>query len=321
MSGKYVLGFDVGGTNVRGALTDAEGNIAARAKAPMPEPPTPENTAAQMAKLAAKCFQEAGLEQGAVCCAGIGSPGPLNTKTGCIIHTPNLPWTDAPLAPLLEERLGVPTYLEGDANAAGWGEYWKGAGRDVRSLILFTLGTGVGGCVILDGRLLRGPDDTGGHLGHIVVPEGGRCGCGAFGCLESVASATATAQRARDAAERGLGLLAEIPPEKITARDVSAAAEKGCPTAREILAEAGRALGRVAAGMANVLNPELCVVGGGMTGAGEFILEPLRLELRRCALPAPGRRLRTVPAELGDDAGVIGAAGLALDRFQEKRRK
>jgi glucokinase len=324
VSKRHVLGFDVGGTNVRCALLNEDGEILARARAPMPKAPTIGNTTDTMAGLAAQCEKESGINRQAIACAGIGSPGPLNSRSGWIVHTPNLPWKNEPFAPIVEERLKIKTFLEGDANAAGWGEYWRGAGRNVSSLVMFTLGTGVGGCLILDGRLVRGPDDSGGHLGHTpATPYGAVCGCGAHGCLETIASATAVARRLRDAAARGVGLCGGLPPEKIavlTARDASAAAEKGCPTAREILAEAGRALGRAAAFLANALNPDVCVVGGGLVSAADKILEPMRIEFLRAALPDAGRRLRIVPAALGDDAGVSGAAGLALARLHEEKK-
>jgi glucokinase len=278
-----------------------------------------------MADLAAVCREQLGRgRQGRVLCAGIGSPGPLNSRTGIIGATPNLGWENVPLARLLARALKLPVFLENDAVAACWGEYWKGAGRGVSSMFIFTLGTGVGGGIILDGKVWRGPDDTAGHLGHMVVDPDGPVQVldGNPGSVEACCSATACVKEARAAAQRHPeSLLARIPPEQLTAAQVNACAEQGDPQAREILRRIGVHLGIACASLANGFNFELGVIGGGLSQAGGKILTPLREEVKRRALPAPGKRLRIAPAQLGDDMGLVGAAGLALCRLEEKRRR
>jgi glucokinase len=211
----------------------------------------------------------------------------------------------------------VPAFLEGDANAACWGEHWVGAGRGVSDMVMITLGTGVGGALIVGGRLIRGIDDTGGHIGHVPVePEGAPCGCGRRGCLEAYASATNTVRRFREAAADGAET-ALRPHPGLTAKEIFEAAVAGDALARRTIELTGTYVGVVLGGLANVLNPELCCVAGGMIGAGDMLFGPMRRAMREHCFPAPGQRLRIVPAELGEPAGIIGAAGCALRRVQD----
>jgi glucokinase len=268
-----------------------------------------------MARLARPLLEELNMTAGDVIACGIGSPGPLSTETGHLITTGNLPgWEGAPIAPPVGEALGVPCFLEGDANAACWGEHWAGAGRGVQDMMIITLGTGVGGGVIVGGQLIRGPDDTGGHIGHVVVePNGAECGCGRKGCLEAYASAPSTVRRFRDAVRRGEKSSLE-PREDLTASDIFRAASEGDRLSRRIIELTGWYVGMVLGGLANVLNPELCCIAGGMMAAGEMIFGPMRRSALEHSFEAPGKRLRIVPAELGEPAGIIGAAGCALMR-------
>lgn len=319
---RCVLSFDLGGTNVRCAVVDETGRILARARTTTGEWPKPEQTVAKMAEIAAECLAQLGRRRKQVVCAAIGSPGPLNSRTGIILETPNLGWANVPLAKMLAKALKLPTFLENDAVSACWGEYWKGAGRGAQTMFILTLGTGVGGALILNGAVWRGPDDTAGHLGHMVVdPDGPTQNRDNPGSVEALCSATACVRDARQAArENPASLLARVPPDKLDAKYVSECAEQGDAAAREVFRRIGYHLGVACASLANALNPEVGIIAGGMAQAGEKILEPLRRECARRALQAPGKRLKIVLAQLGDDAGTIGAAGLALERLKEAAR-
>ena len=316
MAEKQVLvGIDLGGTSIKVGLVSPAGELLAEQRAPTDVPAGPARAAERMVALAGGLLAARGLSGKDVLACGIGSPGPLSTRTGCIVKTPNLVgWDGFPLAPRVAEGLGVPAYLEGDANAACWGEHWAGAGRGVSDMVMITLGTGVGGAVILRGELVRGIDDTGGHIGHTPVePGGARCGCGNRGCLEAYASAPSTVRRFREAVRRG-EKSALVPREDLAAREVFEAAQAGDQLARRIIELTGWYVGVVLGGLANVLNPELACVSGGMMAAGEMLFAPMREAVLEHSFPLPGRRLRIVPARLGESAGIIGAAGCALAR-------
>jgi len=317
---KVLVGIDLGGTNLKVGLVSPDGKLLGEKRAPTEVPKGAEYAADVIVELARALLAERGLTASEVIAAGIGSPGPLNTRTGCIVKTPNLTgWDGAPLAPWVAERLGAPAYLEGDANAACWGEHWVGAGRGVDNMIMITLGTGVGGAVILGGELVRGLDDTGGHIGHVTVEPGGyQCACGVKGCLEAYASAPSTVRRFKEARRRG-EQSSLAPTDSLTAAEVYQAAAAGDDLARRTIELAGWYVGIVLGALANVLNPELCCVSGGMIGAGEMLLGPMRESARAHCFELPGKRLRIVPAELGEPAGVIGAAGCALKRSATSR--
>jgi glucokinase len=251
---------------------------------------------------------------------GMGVPGPMSSREGVIYEAPNLPgWVNVPVRKLLEERLELPLALNNDANAAAYGEFWAGAGRDVGTMILFTLGTGVGGGIILNGELYSGPDDTAGELGHMVVDVNGPiCNCGNQGCLEAFASATAVKRMLRDALQQGRSTRIVIPQddeEEFGAKLVYDAAVMDDELAIEIFRKVGFYLGIGAANMINIFNPEMIVYSGAMSGAGDFIFKPLREIAFANSFRKPGSRVIIDVAKLGPDAGIIGAAGLALKRL------
>ena len=313
MSGALYIGIDLGGTNLRAGLVDEEGHIIGPVeRAGTRAAEGPEAVMARMVELARRLLERPEAA-GRVRAVGVGAPGPLDSRRGLIIYTPNLPgFEDYPVAGRVAEATGLPTFLENDANCACYGEFWVGAGRGVSDMVILTLGTGVGGGMVLDGRLRRGPHDTAGHLGHIVVRPGGRpCGCGGRGCLEQYASATAVLRRYRE-------LLAEAgatPPRDTGTRQVAEAAARGEPAAQRAFREAAEALGWALVTIANTIDPELAVIGGGLAGAGPLLLPPAEEILRRHALYPPRERMRVEKALLGDDAGIIGAAGCARTRY------
>jgi len=322
MAKRMFVGIDLGGTNLRAAVVDSDARIVAQARAETRAQEGPDAVLKRLASVAREAVRAAGLELRDIAACGVGSPGPLDASTGVVLYTANMPgWANVPVAKWMTEELGVTTFLENDANSAGWGEFWRGAGRGSSEMAIYTLGTGVGGCVIVGGRLHRGRDQMAGHVGHtILFPDGRPCGCGARGCLEQYCSATAVARAAREATQRGEETgLSHLAPEQITARAVYEAAKAGSAFCKRLLAETGRLLGIGITTLVNVLDPQVVVIYGGMVAAGDMILEPCRKAVRELALRPASERVRIVPAELGEDAGVLGAAGLAWRRLEGEK--
>lgn len=296
MRQELCIGVDLGGSNLRLALSDREGRVLARcAEATLPAAGLDPLLARLLSAL--KRLREEALKQGAtVAAVGLGLPG-LVLKDGVVRSSVNLPPLEGVNLPRdLSAELGVPVLAINDANAGALGEKRYGAGRKYASLIMLTIGTGVGGGLILDGKLWTGADGTAGEFGHIPVePEGRPCGCGSRGCLEQYASATAISGGSGDAAA------------------VASRARQGDVEALARFAEAGRYLGIAAAGVVNLLNLEGIILGGGVAESFELLAPALRRELDSRTFPVPGARVRVERGELGDDAGVLGAAALAFD--------
>jgi glucokinase len=311
-SPKMTIGVDIGGTNIRAALVGEDGVLGARIKFRTESEHGPDELIARLAEhLRGLIAQAPGEVQG----VGVGCPGPLSSTTGIVYEAPNLTgWVNIPLGDRLSEALGLPIRVHNDANAATWGEFWLGAGRDAGTIVMYTLGTGVGGGLVIGGRLWTGPDDTAGELGHIcIIPDGEQCGCGAQGCLEAYASATAVARRAREALEGGReSSLSRYPTEELTAHKVDHEADAGDALSIEILEQTAEYLGLAAAAMVNALNPDLVIYGGGMTAAKPWLFPVIERVIAERCFDAPANRVRVVAAELGDDAGIIGTAGLAM---------
>jgi len=322
MKKKIVLGLDLGGTNMVGAALSEEGDLLAKSQITTEASGGLEHVLSRMADCLLGVLERSGCSREDVLAAGVGAPGPLNQKTGVIFTPPNLPgWKDVPLADELHKRLGVPVFIENDANCAAYGENWLGAGRDCKDLICLTLGTGIGGGIILNEELVRGVDGTAAEIGHMIIEMHGRkCNCGSYGCFEQYGSATGLVNRAREAIEGGeKTVLTETVPDltKLTARDISEAMERGDAFARRMITETGEILGIGITSLVNLLNPEVVVLCGGLIGAGEALFEPIRDTVKKRAFAVPAARARIVPSVLGGDAGVIGAAGVALSRVRE----
>jgi glucokinase len=245
---------------------------------------------------------------------GIACAGPVDREAGLVLNPPNLPgWTRVALVEHLEKELGRPAVLENDANAAALGEFRYGAGREAQSLVYLTVSTGIGGGIILGGRIWHGLKDGAGEVGHMTLaPDGPLCGCGNRGCLEAVSSGTAIARRAREALRTGRqSRLGEI--QGCTAADVARCAREGDSLAREVWEEA---IGYLALGVANlitVLAPERVVIGGGVSEAGELLFDLLRWEVRRRVRLVAVESVPILPAALGRDVGILGAAAVALN--------
>ena len=310
--GRQAIGLDVGGTKIAVARVGADGSILAQARAPSP--------ATQPARILDAMVELArGVMTSEVEAVGIGAAGLVDSTTGTLTFAPNLALRGVGLVEHINGSLGLPAIADNDATAAAWGEYRFGAGRGYRDLLLVTVGTGIGGGIVTDGQIYRGAHGFAGEIGHIIVEPGGPvCGCGNRGCWEQVASGHAIQRAGRDAAERyphsGIARLAEGVPARVTGSIVTLAAQGGDDTARAILAKVGRRLGEGIAGLVNVLDPAIVVVGGGVVEAGELLLDPARKAFSG-TVEAPEFRpsVLLVPAELGNDAGVVGAAALALE--------
>lgn len=303
MSGEYVIGMDLGGTNLRVAAIDRSGRVEAlhREESAAREGPDLliERIIGAVRLVAARVGSGGGTVRGVM----LGAPGIIAAATGVVLSSPNLPgWRDVPLRDLVATALGLTVRLENDANAAAYGEYWRGAGQGSASMVLLTLGTGVGGGLVLGGGLWRGADGTAGEIGHITIDPAGRtCRCGNAGCLETYASATAIVDRYRELSGA---------EEAVTADLVHARALEGDANARQAFREGGRALGICFATLVNLLNPERIVIGGGVLPAWDLFMPQAEQELRRRAFAAPAARVGFARAALGDLAGVTGAGGL-----------
>jgi glucokinase len=316
------IGIDAGGTKVAGLLVDVE-----KVDDPILDRrlvQTPIQDAEAIARTVVAVARDLVGEVDGVAAVGVGAAG-LVDRSGVLRFAPNMAWREFPLAERVERGVGLPTYVDNDANVAAWGEYRFGAGRGRDDMLLLTVGTGIGGGVISEGRLFRGAHGFAAEVGHIIVePNGPRCGCGNLGCWEQMASGRAIDRLGREAARQQpdsrLTELAGGDPDRVDGNVVTDAAKEGDPVAMHVLAEVGRRLGEGIAGLVNVLDPEIVVVGGGAVEAGDLLLEPARLAFRQ-SVEAAAHRPDTpiVRAHLGNDAGGVGAADLALLAAREAR--
>ena len=311
-AGDHAIGLDVGGTKTAAARVTPDGSIVDRATLPTPA----DDMAATLNTILEAARAVLAPDVRAV---GIAAAGLVEFATGILRFAPNLVWRDVPLVEHLSGALGLPVVADNDNTAAAWGEFRFGAGRDYRHMMLVGVGTGIGGGIVADGVLFRGAHGFAADIGHIIVePEGPLCGCGNRGCWEQVASGQAVTRAGRKAVSDGEQTLlrerAGGDPEQVTGPMVTKAAQDGDAVSIAIIAEVGRRLGEGIAGLVNVLDPEVVVVGGGVANAGELLLTPAREAFRR-TVEAVDRRpdVPLVHAQLGNDAGVVGAATLALE--------
>lgn len=307
------LGIDIGGTQLRAAVVAADGRIVDRDRRPTPaEDPT--SLVATLVEVVTDVHERHGTDVP----VGIGIAG-LVTADGTVRYGPNIGIRDLPLADRLRDGTGAEVVVANDASVAALGEQRVGAGRAHRDLVLVTLGTGVGGGVVVSGRLLTGAGGFAGELGHVVVAEGGRpCPCGNRGCVEAYASGSAIGALARDRLVDPTTVSSLRELDQVMGPDVTAAARAGDAVAVEVLTEAGTWLGVALASIVNILDPEVILLGGGAAeAASEWMCQPAAATMSSHLV---GARWRTAPpvrlAELGDDAGVVGAAMLALDLFR-----
>jgi glucokinase len=301
-----VLALDIGGTKLAAGVVSSDGRVLAFAVEPTPAEEGPERGLQRLFDLGRRVLADAGLEPQQLGGVGIGCGGPLDSTRGVLLAPLHLPgWRDVPVTALAESAFGVPAALENDGTAAAAGTHRWGAGRGTRTMVYLTVSTGVGGGVVADGRLYEGAMGNGSELGHITVDWRGRpCrGCGRRGCLEAYVSGTSIAERAQEA-----GL------EETSGEAVAAAALDGDSIAQAVWDETIEALACGLTSIVNAFEPELVVVGGGVSRSGEQLLGPVRTKVHEQALTPAGRAVRLVRSALGEHVGVVGAAAIVYDR-------
>ncbi len=317
---KWLVGVDLGGTNIAvGVLPIDGGDVLALRTQPTEAHKgakfVVDRIVAMIEESIAEVLSKHGGTREDFGGIGIGSPGPLDRRSGTVINTPNLGWRNFPLRDLISNAVGLPATLDNDANCATYGEWWLGAGRGVDTLVGLTLGTGIGGGIVLNGEIFHGVTDAAGEIGHMTIDSTGRkCKCGNYGCLEAYASGPAIALRAIEGIEAGAeSMLPDLVGgrlEEITAATVYEAVVLGDPYANEVMKETAKFLGAGVANIINILNPEMIVIAGGVTRAGDHLFVPLRAEVRRRAFRVAEEACQIVSAQLTGRAGVIGAAAL-----------
>jgi glucokinase len=311
------IGIDVGGSFLKSGFVSREGEIVFRDRRAI-QKETREEFYEQLGELARYLVKSAGGAE--VVGIGIGVAGFINWKTGRIEKSPNLPILDgAPIFADLGRVLPLPSIIDNDANAAAWGEYWAGGGSDAQLLILLTLGSGVGGGIVWKGGVWRGAIGYGGEIGHTVItPDGPLCNCGMRGCIEAEFSQTAFERKAREAIAAGRKTsLAAIKDRRIFAKDVTDAAAAGDALALEIVGTSSRLLGMVIGNLIDTLNPDQMVLGGGIIAAADLLLPLILRGVEERSIPGARAACRIRPSVLGNDAGLIGAAGLAWEEAGE----
>ncbi|HSG50168.1 MAG TPA: ROK family protein [Longimicrobiales bacterium] len=319
MTDEWYVGIDIGGTNLVVGMVPGEGGPPRGLRVRATDPDRGADAiVTDVVRMARESVREVLGPGGSdhVRGMGVGSPGAVNRTTGVVAQSPNLGWTDYPLRARVQELADWPVVVDNDANCAAYGEFWVGAGRDVRSMVGVIIGTGIGGGIILDGKLVHGASDAAGELGHTTVNFAGRrCACGNYGCVEAYASGPNIAARAREGLEAGTeSLLVQLVDgdlSRITAATVYEAVVEGDAYATEVMTETARILGAGIASVINLLNPQAVVVMGGVTRAGRVLFDPLRAEIRRRTFKVAADACRILPAVLPETAGVVGAAGIS----------
>lgn len=315
----YILGIDLGGTKVLAAVVDAEGKVVSRARAKTQAWRDDEEVFHTIARTGHRAIERAGISASNIAAIGIGAPGPIDFDTGHIIEAANLRLKNFPLGPRLTGEFNRPTMVENDVNAGLYGEFKAGAARGASEVLGFFVGTGIGGGLVLNGALYRGFSKGAGEVGHIIVQSGGpRCGCGNRGCLEAVASRTAISRDIRNAIKRpdrsALGKTLAKQNGLLSGKDLKAAYDGRDELVRKIVNRAAKSIGIGIGSLLNLLGAEMVVLGGGVIEAfGDDFVERIRRSTRDIAFDVNFKNVRIVRAELGDDAGVIGAAMLARE--------
>lgn len=315
MTTPLYVGLDVGGTSMKAGVVDDAGRPLSAISVPTEASKGQEHGLGQMELAIRKAVKAAGLKMSKIAAIGVATPGTMDIPAGLILEPPNLkPWKNVPVRQHIFDTFKVPTAFQNDANAAAFGEFWVGAGKDVHSMVLFTLGTGIGCGIIIGDFVLEGEHSHGAEVGHmkIEMTNPRQCGCGRWGCLEAYASATSVVKRTEEA-------LAQSPDnsslsnilkqkKKITSRDIFDAAAAGDRLAGKIVEDTAFYLAVGATNMMHTIDPDMIVFGGGMIAAGEEFLDRIRGHVKKLAFPVPAEKTLIAYATLGTDAGFIGAA-------------
>lgn len=316
----YLIAVDLGGTQIRAALCDPQGQILRRIARPTLAAEGPEAVIRRLEEAIAAAMEGTPSDQ--IAGIGIGAPGPLNPISGIILEAPNLPgWVNVPLRNKISARFGLPTFLGNDANLAALAEYTFGAGRGRPDMIYLTISTGVGSGIIVNGEMILGAHGLGAEAGHIIVdPKGPQCGCGHYGCLEAFASGTAIARdvvtRIKAGKKTRITKMVGGDLAKVDARVVSEAAKLGDKLAIQAFQRAGKHLGIGIASLLRLFNPTMIVLGGSVTKAGALLLDPMWAAIKEYAPSIYWEGLSIVQAALGDDVGLLGAAALAASQLR-----
>lgn len=310
----YVLGVDIGGTNIKAGVVDFNGTILARERVPTEARLGSDQLFDKIQALVTKLKQD--VPDGNFKAAGFGVPGAIRFREGIVTQAPNIPALDGlSFRDVIEARLQIPCYIDNDANLAAAGEMWVGAGKGYTHICALTLGTGIGGGVIINGEVLRGADGMAAELGHIpIYADGPLCNCGSYGCLEQYSSGTGILRMVRESLEKKTPTsLASIPINQITPETVYECAKQGDQISNEILGSAGASLGVGLAAFVNIFNPQIFIIGGGVAAAWDRIIPSAITKMRERAFKAPGALVEVVRAQLDNDAGICGSAYLAWD--------
>ncbi len=314
---KPVLSIDLGGTKIIVAIISNKGQVMAKEYYPTLANEGPDSVIKRILSAIDRLISQSNMDSSQLDSISIAAAGAINCEAGLVTASPNLPgWNDVPLRDIVNERYRVNTFLINDAGAAALGEHHFGVGKGVNNLVLLTVGTGIGGGIIINGKLYSGPCGSAGEVGHMTIDVNGpRCNCGNIGCWELLASGTAMAKEAIRRIKQGekssLTKLVGGQIENITAETVSLAAQDGDSLALEVILKAATYLGVGMVNLVNIFNPEMIIVGGGVAQMGDLLLEPARRVVKERAFRLSAQAVRIVPAQLGDDAGVLGAAVFA----------
>lgn len=317
---RHIVGIDIGGTFIKAAVLDRHGHILATAKRDARAMEGAAATMGEVIEATRQVMADAGIDAADVCGVGMGVPGQHRSEEGIAVYSPNFAgWVNVQLVAPVEEALGLATYMRNDVKTASLGEYRFGAGRGYQFVVMITLGTGIGGSAIIDGQLRLGSSEGFAEVGHMCIdPNGPRCGCGNHGCWEAFAGRDGIIDRGLRAVQTGRStVLAEVAasPEGLTPRAIAEAARAGDGVAQEVLEQTGFYLGVGIANLVQLYDPEVLIVGGGIAGAGEWLFGPIRRTVHARARMVTFDPRRIVTAQLGDDAGVIGASVLVLEQM------
>lgn len=317
------LGVDLGGSKILTAVVDPQGRMLSCDESVTPATRGRKTIIQSIVDSAHRAWKQAGIADSEICAIGVGAAGISNPEAGILFTSPNLPGLrDVPLRDIVQERLGKKTFLINDANAAALGEFYFGAARGVRNFIYITLSTGIGGGIVIDGKIYTGAIGAAGEVGHMTIDdEGPICNCGNRGCWETLASGTALAREARHRIKEGIRTsileYAGGDVEKVTAQVIHSAAEQGDSLAKELIARTGYYVGIGLANLINIFNPELIVIGGGLSNIGDMLLEPAFKTAGVRAYKEAFQVVRFASAELGRNSGVLGAAAFALQEMKK----
>lgn len=321
---RYILSIDLGATNIECGLVDKNGNVKVKKSYPTGREKGAETILSSILSVAREVASEGESRGYRIIAVSIGTPGAVDQKTGRIIGgAPNIPgWKGIPLVPALKEEFSLPTFASNDVTLYALGEAMFGAGKGKKDIVCLALGTGIGGGIIIGGKIYRGAIDGAAEVGHMTVKlDGRKCKCGSFGCLERYASATAIAEMGRKASRKNrkslIRRLAGGDEDRITAKVVFDAAKQGDKTAKEVVEKVGWYLGAGIANLINILNPEMVIIAGGVAGAGKILLEITRKSIETYATEVNRKGVEITLGKLKTDAAVIGAAALAWEEMEK----